>query len=246
MAWEKINQDAYETWAKTNNISTSWADFKKVGFYMFPIAPLSHSPIVAYQDQIQKGTKFPDSTMFCKHTSGKIEFYSDWLASADMANTIWGGTMQPTGMWEPIWNSYWKPDEFKKYPLMMLTAHAMHRMHNWTDATPLAGDVGAAGAIDGGDMYQSTLYISPVDAAMRGIKDGDSVRIFNDSGQAVLTAVIKPALTPGMVHLPEGRWNNVNGAGVDVRGGANSLTYCDRQNPSCSYPHTAPVQVEKY
>jgi anaerobic dimethyl sulfoxide reductase subunit A len=245
-AWDALVKDAYDAWAKANNISTSWDDFKKTGYYRFPIEPLSHPPIVAYQDQIQKGKPFPDAKGFCNHVSGKIEFYSDWLATTDMTTTVWGGPITPTGMWQPIWDSYWKPEEFKKYPLMMLTAHAMHRMHQQYDADSLTGDVGAAGQIDGGDMYQSVLFISPVDAAMRGVKDGDRVRIFNDAGEAVLTAVVKASLTPGMVHLPEGRWTNLNSAGVDVRGNANSLTYADRQIPSCAFPHTAPVQVEKF
>lgn len=245
-AFENAAKGAYDTWAKANNVSTSWDDFKKVGFYRYPIGPLSHPPRIAFSDQIQQGKPFPDDTNSAHHVSGKIEFYSDWLASTDMSTTWWGGVIQPTAMWEPVWENYWTPEEFEKYPLLLTSAHAMHRMHNWTDTNALLSDTGAAGEIQGEDVYESALYISPVDAAMRGIKDGDRIRAFNSSGQTILTATVTPKLTPGVVHLPEGRWTNLNKAGVDVRGNANNLTYADRKCPSCAFPHMTICEVERF
>jgi len=245
-AYENLAKDAYNKWASANSVSMSWDDFRKVGYYMFPIDPLSHPASVQFAAQIQQNEPFPDTTNSANHVSGKIEFYSDWLATTDMSQTWWGGTIAPTAMWEPVWSNYWTPAEFQKYPLLLTTAHPMHRMHNWTDANALTGDVAGAGKINGEDLVGSFLYLSPVDAVMRGIKDGDRVRVYNSSGQAILTALVKPTLTPGIAHLPEGRWNNLNAAGVDVRGCANNLTYADRKNPSSSFPHMSICEVEKY
>lgn len=48
------------------------------------------------------------------------------------------------------------------------------------------------------------MKISPQDAHARGIKNGDTVEVFNDRGHAVVKAVLSDGQRPGMVSVPKG------------------------------------------
>jgi anaerobic selenocysteine-containing dehydrogenase len=63
------------------------------------------------------------------------------------------------------------------------------------------------------------LEIHPVDAAARGIADGDRVRIHNDLGEVLTTARLSGDLKPGTVVLPKGLWSHNTLSGTT----ANSL-----------------------
>ncbi|MCE2453930.1 MAG: hypothetical protein J4F48_14220, partial [Nitrospinae bacterium] len=60
----------------------------------------------------------------------------------------------------------------------------------------------------------ATLH--PVDAAARGIENGDSVRLKNDYGESVFEAKVSEGIKPGVVHVPAG--------GLPEDGAANQLT----------------------
>ena len=50
-----------------------------------------------------------------------------------------------------------------------------------------------------------TAVINPVDADLRGIKDGQMVRVFNDRGACLLWALVKDTVRPGVV-ASQGQW----------------------------------------
>jgi len=50
------------------------------------------------------------------------------------------------------------------------------------------------------------LTMHPEDAEVRGLADGDLVRIFNDLGEVHCTLRVAPAVRPGTVSLPKGLW----------------------------------------
>src|SRR5262245_48627641 len=50
------------------------------------------------------------------------------------------------------------------------------------------------------------LSMHPEDAEVRGLADGDLVRIFNDLGEVHCTLRVVPAVRPGTVSLPKGLW----------------------------------------
>lgn len=58
------------------------------------------------------------------------------------------------------------------------------------------------------------LTIHPQDAAERGLRDGDRVRVWNDLGEVHCDVRITGDLRPGVVELPKGLWshNTANGA----------------------------------
>ena len=50
------------------------------------------------------------------------------------------------------------------------------------------------------------LSMHPEDAAVRGLRDGDAVRIFNELGEARARLDVSDAMRPGVVFLPKGLW----------------------------------------
>ncbi len=50
------------------------------------------------------------------------------------------------------------------------------------------------------------VVISPNDAEVRGISDGDAVRVFNDRGAFVAVAKVSDDARPGVVVAPFGYW----------------------------------------
>ena len=74
------------------------------------------------------------------------------------------------------------------------------------------------------------VWIHTEDAAARGIRNGQLVRIFNDRGATLLPAKVTRGIARGVVSIKEGAWFTPNGNGVDTRGCANTLTE-DRPAP---------------
>lgn len=50
------------------------------------------------------------------------------------------------------------------------------------------------------------LMLHPIDAAARGIREGDTVRIFNELGEVICLAQISARIRKGVVSLPKGAW----------------------------------------
>jgi biotin/methionine sulfoxide reductase len=131
-----------------------------------------------------------------------------------------------------------------RWPLHVLSTMPAPRLHAQLDA----GRVSAAGEVQG----REPLRISPVDAAARGIRDGDLVRVFNDRGALLAGALLTDGLMPGTVQLTNGAWYDpadpaVDGS-LDKHGNANVLTL-DRGTSrlgQATMANTALVEVERY
>lgn len=59
---------------------------------------------------------------------------------------------------------------------------------------------------DAVDLQTATAHISPADAAARGIRTSDQVRIFNGRGSVILIATVDDSVPPGVVCAPAVRW----------------------------------------
>ena len=63
------------------------------------------------------------------------------------------------------------------------------------------------------------LLMSPDDARVRGLEEGDLVRVFNELGEVHCTLTVAPTIRPGTVSLPKGIWrrstrNNATGTSL--------------------------------
>jgi anaerobic selenocysteine-containing dehydrogenase len=159
-----------------------------------------HIPLAFHRD--------PENAPFLPYTSerlptpsGKIEFYSNALAAQGQ---------DPLPGFTPPSESRWS-EGAKRFPLEFLGRKADNYM-NSTFAN-----------LDGHRKMEARtsqrLEMHPADAKTRGIADGDRVRVWNDRGEILLTALIDGRVPEGVV---AGRldWAKFNEGGVNV----NALT----------------------
>ncbi|MBI2858251.1 MAG: molybdopterin-dependent oxidoreductase [Chloroflexi bacterium] len=232
--WDRRNEDllkeAYETWAERPEIAPrnppSWAEFRPKPIYR---VPFEGKPQVAFEESIERGEPFDTP-------SGKVEFYSNFLADPEMARksyvlprrkidnrVCFGGSVPPVippmAMWMLPPNSM-LAEKAETHPLTMLTSHSMHRQHTSQDNNPWLRD-----------ESRHSLHISPADAETRGISDGDLVRVYNGNGEVLISAYVTSRMTPGVVVVPHGAWpelgtkkTDLMPEGIDQRGADNFLT----------------------
>lgn len=187
---------------------------------------------VAYEDFRRDPEKHPLQT-----PSGKIEIYSSRLA--EIAKT-WqlaeGDVIDPLPIHVQSFEHYGDP-LMEKYPLQLSGFHYKARTHS------TYGNVDVLQAANPQEMW-----INPLDAAFRQIKDGDKVRIFNDRGEVRVDAKVTPRIMPGVVGLGEGAWHNADmfGDKIDHAGCINVLT-TQRPSPLAkgNPQHSNLVQVER-
>ena len=124
----------------------------------------------------------------------------------------------------PIWmekleRSHGGPGS-ENYPLWLQSCHPDKRLHSQMCESD---EFRATYAVQG----REPCYMNPDDAAARGIKDGDLVRVFNDRGQLLAGARVSDDYPPGVVRIEEGAWYGPVDASIgalDTYGDPNTLT----------------------
>ena len=122
----------------------------------------------------------------------------------------------------------------KKYPLQAIGHHTLHRVHSTHDNNDWLEEA-----------FPQRVFINPLDAAARGINDGDEVKVFNERGATILPCRVTPRILPGVVDIPQGAWYDPDENGVD-RGGCVNVLTSHRWTPFAfgTAQHTIMVQVE--
>ena len=82
----------------------------------------------------------------------------------------------------------------ERYPLVLLSERSRFRVHTMWFGTPTLRELDP----------EPIVRINPVDAAPRGIAEGDLVEVYNDRGHAVARAVLTEAIKPGLLSYPKG------------------------------------------
>ena len=95
-----------------------------------------------------------------------------------------------------------------------------------------------------GNLYRDLcpLEIHPEDAALRGISDGDEVRIWNAFGEVRVKARLTRDVKPGVAVLPKGLWSHQTLSGTTANAVAPD-TLTDLGRGACF--NDARVEVEK-
>jgi biotin/methionine sulfoxide reductase len=107
-----------------------------------------------------------------------------------------------------------------RFPLHLVANQPATRLHSQLDfgATSIKSKI----------QDREPVRIHPQDAAARGIRDGDVVRLYNDRGACLAGAVLSEALRPGVVQLSTGAWYDPEDPGAEkpicVHGNPNVLT----------------------
>jgi len=91
----------------------------------------------------------------------------------------------------------------EKYPLIFLTGKTRFRNHSYMSNTPWFHQ-----------MYGEPLMLNPVDANARGLKDGDTVRVFNDRGEFTAMLQVDESIRPGSAYMAEERFLQYSPGGL--------------------------------
>ncbi len=188
------------------------------------VQPVEH-PAVAFADFRRDPQKYPLNT-----PSGKVEIFStELLGRANPAE------IPPIPKYIQEWESPFGP-EAQEYPLQAMGTQTLHRVHSTHENNDWLQEA-----------FPQRVLINTLDAAARGIEDGDWVRVFNPRGEMVLPCRVTVRILPGVVDIPSGAWWTPDAAGVDRRGNVNVLT-SERLTPFAfgNAQHTIMVQVAKY
>ena len=106
------------------------------------------------------------------------------------------------------------------FPLLLMSNHGRWRTHaqgddiTWTRETPTCKVLGSDG------YRYEPVWINPSDAAKRGIKDGDIVKVFNERGVVLVGARVWERIMPGVVYVDHGARHDPIVPGKVDRGGA--------------------------
>jgi anaerobic dimethyl sulfoxide reductase subunit A len=90
-----------------------------------------------------------------------------------------------------------------------------------------------------------SVWINPVDAESRQIKENDEVKVFNKRGVMKIAAKVTNRIMPGVVSIYQGAWYKPNFSGLDQGGCANVLTRGEHSPGGAFCSNTALVEVEK-
>ncbi|HCS7476057.1 TPA: molybdopterin-dependent oxidoreductase, partial [Escherichia albertii] len=172
-----------------------------------------------------------------KTPSGKIEIYSERLATiADTWELKKDEIIHPLPAYTPGFDG-WDDPLRKIYPLQLTGFHYKARTHS------------SYGNID--VLQQACpqeVWINPIDAQARGIRHGDTVRVFNNNGQMLIAAKVTPRILPGVTAIGQGAWLKADMFGDQVdHGGCINILTSHRPSPLAkgNPSHSNLVQIEK-
>ncbi|MGE4268176.1 MAG: molybdopterin-dependent oxidoreductase [Deferribacterales bacterium] len=185
----------------------SFNDFWKKGYVHF-IAPKSSREYVRHADF----RKDPVAN-YLRTPSGKIELFSEKVASFGYNDC-------------PGYPAWIEPTEgpasymAKKYPFQLITPHPIHRLHSQLDNTSLGAKHKVAG--------REPVYMNKFDARRLGLKQGDTVEVYNSRGTILAGLMPTERITRGVLAIEEGAWYAAENPSKDnsrcVSGQVNILT----------------------
>lgn len=168
--------------------------------------------------------------------SGKIEIFSRNIEKMNyddcLPHPAWLEPIERLGM------------EDQKYSLHMSSNHPNYRLHSQLCGTKLRERYAVAG--------REPCWMNPEDATMRGLRDGDVARAYNDRGQILVGIKVTDDIRQGVVRISEGGWYdpvNPREIGSLCRyGDANNLTtgIAASKLSQATCAHTALIEVEKF
>ncbi len=85
-----------------------------------------------------------------------------------------------------------------QWPIHLVTHQPASRLHSQMDPGPLSQAQKIAG--------REPIRLNPADAARRGIRHGDVVRVFNGRGSCLAAAVLDPDVMPQVAVMATGAW----------------------------------------
>jgi anaerobic dimethyl sulfoxide reductase subunit A len=196
-------------------------------------------PAIAFEDFRRDPEKYPLAT-----PSGKIEIFSKQLFDLNNPEEIpalpkyiqeWESPFSHASAAVPGGEDAALSKAGKGYPLQAIGHHTLHRVHSTHDNNDWLEEA-----------FPQRVFINPIDASARGIKDGDEVKVYNSRGALILPCRVTPRIMPGVVDTPQGAWYEPDENGID-RGGCVNVLTSHRWTPFAfgTAQHTIMVEVER-
>lgn len=130
--------------------------------------------------------------------SGKIEFASESLK----ANLPDDDERPPVPHYIPSWEGH-TSELARKYPLQLISPHPRFSYHSHNDhKVEWLNEIPGHRQIKKNYAWQ-VIRIHPDDAAARGIKQSDIVKLYNDRGAVLGIAQVTERVRPGLIHSYE-------------------------------------------
>ena len=223
--YEVSRQDASRVGVELPNFDGFWEQ----GYAESPAPKTPHTVLSKFRaDPTASPLKTP---------SGRIEIFSDRIAGFGYddcpGHPVWMEPLEWLGS-----------EKAATYPLHMISNQPAGKLHSQMD---FAGE-SAHLKING----REPVLLHPDDAASRGIRENDVVRIYNDRGATLAAAVITDGVRPGVIRLSTGAWYDPAEPGrlgaLDKHGNPNMLTPDKGTSKLGQGPiaHTALVEVERF
>jgi anaerobic dimethyl sulfoxide reductase subunit A len=213
----------------------TYQEFKQKGIYQIPRSPNDKFGYVAYKEFVDDPEANPLQTV-----SGKLHIHSQPL-SDNIAGYLWT-TTPPIAQYRPplqgIEDTYadWENKVKGEFPLQLLTTHYGRRSHSIFDNVEQLRRA-----------FPEPLWINPVDAEERGIKNGDTVLVTNPHGKVLRPAYVTNKIMPTVVDLGQGAWVDMDDeAGIDKGGCTNVLAGTTPTGQGVQPWNTNICQVEKW
>lgn len=171
--------------------------------------------------------------------SGKFEIYSKNIEKMGYDDC------PPHAAWMEPQERLGGPSEAsKKHPFHLTCGHPAWRLHSQLCGTSFRKTYAVAD--------REPCLINTKDAAAKGIKSGDVVRVFNDRGQILVGAIVTDDVRPGVIRTYEGAWYDPQEPGkpgtLCKYGLVNVLTYDigSSKLAQATSAHSSSVDFEKY
>ncbi|WP_438313129.1 molybdopterin-dependent oxidoreductase [Sporosarcina sp. FA9] len=210
------------------------AEFIERGVYQVERRPGDNFGHIAYADFVNDPENNPVDT-----PSGKFEIYCETIH--EESKEAWSEispipkyTAKSVG-YEDTFKD-WESKEKGKYPFQLYNPHYLRRSHTVFDNIPWLREA-----------MPSPLFMNATDAKERGIKDGDTVIIYNDHGRTLRPARVTQTMTPSVLALPHGAWPRfTKDEKIDKAGADNILQAPVSTGLGTSGWNTVICNVEKY
>jgi trimethylamine-N-oxide reductase (cytochrome c) len=126
--------------------------------------------------------------------SGKLEFECNSLKRFNDPER------PPIVKYEPSWEGPHSGELFERYPLQMLTPHSKYSFHTQGDGKSSFINNIPDHRVNVEGYYYWIIRMNPQDAAERGIKKHDLVKVYNDRGAVICAALPTQRLPRGVCH----------------------------------------------
>lgn len=159
-----------------------------------PVRLKVHDPEVGCDEQFHdlklfppRAYPFPEGSQREFLKTGRMEFYKEEEVFAKLGEQL--------PVYKPAFAHL--SEEEQSLPLSIVTPHSKWRVHSTHSNNPLLLNLNRKPVVE----------IHPIDAAMRGIEDGDLVEIYNGNGAYRLWALVTETIKPGVLCTDHGWWD---------------------------------------